>query len=136
MKTIENIVKGEITEFSKIISENDIISYAVLTSDLNPIHLNEDYAKKTRFKGRIAHGMLIAGLISAAISKHFDGAIYLEQNLRFLKAVKIGDKITAKIEVSEINYETKRIKLSTSCYNQANDTVLSGDAKIMLEEIK
>jgi 3-hydroxybutyryl-CoA dehydratase len=106
--------------------------YAGITGDLNPAHINEVYAQQTSFKTRIAHGMLTAGYISAVLGTQLPGAgtIYLKQELKFLAPVRMGDTITAKVEVIEVNQEKNRIKLRTTCTNQNGEMVLDGEALV------
>ncbi len=103
-KTIDELKIGDKAQFTKTISEADIYLYAGVTGDFNPAHINEEYAKETHFKTRIAHGMLIAGFISTVIGNQLPGpgTIYLKQELEFLGPVRIGDTITAEVEVVEI----------------------------------
>jgi 3-hydroxybutyryl-CoA dehydratase len=131
-KTIEELKVGDIGEISKTISESDIYLYAGITGDFNPAHVNEDYAKNTFFKTRIAHGMLVAGLISAVLGSKLPGpgTVYMRQELDFMAPVKIGDTVTARVEVIEINTEKKRVKLKTTCTNQEGTVVLDGQALI------
>ncbi len=131
-KTINELNVGDTAEFSKTVSESDIYLYAGLTGDLNPAHINEEYARKTFFKSRIAHGMLTAGFISAVIGNKLPGpgTIYLRQELRFLAPVHIGDTITGRVEVFEIELEKNRVKLKTICINQEGTTVLDGEAVV------
>jgi 3-hydroxybutyryl-CoA dehydratase len=131
-KTITQIKIGDFDEFSKTISESDIYTFAGITGDLNPAHINEDYAKDTFFKGRIAHGMLLAGFISAVIGMKLPGpgTIYIKQELAFKGPAKIGDTITARAEVIDINTEKNRIKLKTTCRNQDGKELVDGEALI------
>ena len=131
-KTIEELNLGDSAEFSKTISEADIYQFAGVTGDLNPAHINQAYAEKTFFKGRIAHGMLMGGFISAVIGMQLPGpgSIYLGQNLKFMAPAKIGDTITAKVEVTEITAEKNRIALRTTCTNQEGVVVVDGQAMI------
>ena len=103
-KTINELKVGDVAEFSKTVSESDIYLYAGVTGDFNPAHINEDYAKQTFFKTRIAHGMLSAGFISTVIGNKLPGTgtIYVTQNLEFLAPVRIGDTITARVEIFDI----------------------------------
>jgi len=132
-KTIDEIKIGDAAEFAKTVTESDIYTYAGLSGDFNPAHVNEAYAKNTFFETRIAHGMLSAGFISAILGTQLPGpgAIYLKQELKFMAPVKIGDTITAKAEVIEINQEKNRIKLKTTCSNQNNELVIDGEAVVM-----
>ena len=131
-KTIDELKIGDTAEFSKTVSESDIYLYAGITGDFNPAHINEDYAKKTFFKTRIAHGMLSAGFISAVIGTKLPGtgSIYIKQDLNFLAPVRIGDTITARVEVIEIVDGKNRVRLKTVCVNQEGTQVLSGEAVV------
>ncbi len=131
-KTITEIRTGDFAEFTKTISESDIYLFAGLTGDLNPAHINEEYAKNTFFKTRIAHGILQAGFISAAIGMQLPGpgTIYIRQELNFLAPVRVGDTITARVEVSELNTEKNRVILNTTCSNQNGEVVLDGQALV------
>ena len=130
-KTIDQLKVGDTAKFSKTISESDVYLFAGVTGDLNPAHVNEDYAKGTFFKTRIAHGMLTASFISTVIGTMLPGpgTIYMKQNLTFLAPVQIGDTITARVEVAE-KAEKGRIKLKTTCVNQDGKAVLDGDALV------
>lgn len=131
-KMISEISVGDTAEFSKTISEADIYIFAGVTGDLNPFHVNEEYAKQTFFKGRIAHGMLLAGFISTVVGCHLPGpgAIYVKQDLKFLAPARIGDTITAKVVVTEVMEEENRILLDTFCLNQEGEKVLDGQAML------
>jgi len=131
-KTIEQLTIGDSDNFTKTISESDIYQFAGITGDLNPAHINEEYAKNTVFKGRIAHGILIGGFISAVIAMKLPGpgSIYREQQLKFLAPVYIGDTITARVEIIEIITEKNKIVLQTSCFNQDETMVVDGKAVI------
>lgn len=131
-KTIDEIKIGDTSQFSKTVSETDIYLYAGITGDLNPIHINEQYASNTFFEGRIAHGMLLGGFISAVLGCQLPGpgAIYIKQSLSFLAPVKIGDTITTEAEVIEIDVEKNRVVLRTSCTNQEGTVVLDGEALV------
>ena len=109
IKTVENIAVGDRAEFSKTVAESDIYQYAGVTGDFNPAHVNEEYASKTFFKTRIAHGMLSAGFISNVLGNQLPGpgAVYIRQSLNFLAPVRIGDTITAVVEVTDVNMEKK-----------------------------
>ena len=127
---------GQAAEFTKTVTESDIVMYAGITGDFNPMHVNQEYAEKTMFGGRIAHGMLTAGFISAVLGMKLpgQGSIYLNQSLRFMKPVRIGDTITARIEVIELFPEKKRVRLATSCRNQNDETVLDGEALVLMQQ--
>jgi 3-hydroxybutyryl-CoA dehydratase len=129
-KTLEELRVGDRAEFSKTISETDVYLYAGVTGDLNPAHINEEYAKKTFFKTRIVHGMLLSGLISGVLGNKLPGpgTVYIRQELNFLAPVRMGDTITASVEILEIMAEAKRIRAKTTCVNQEGTLVLDGEA--------
>ena len=132
----KSVSVGETASLSKTISEADIVLFAGVTGDFNPLHLDREYAKTTRFGERIAHGLLTAGLISAVLGTRLPGpgAIYLGQTLSFRKPVKIGDTITATAKVSSYDPEKRIVKLETNCYNQEGVLVLAGEAVLLLEK--
>lgn len=132
-KTIDEMEIGDSAFMSKTISETDVYLYAGITGDFNPAHIDAEYAKETFFKARIAHGMLSAGFISALLGTKLPGpgTIYVGQELKFLAPVMIGDTITAKVEVVEINKEKNRVTLRTTCENQEKKLVLDGKALMM-----
>ena len=129
-KTIDQLKVGDTAQFSKTISESDVYLFAGVTGDLNPAHINEDYAKDTYFKTRIAHGMLSASFISTVIGTMLPGpgTIYMRQEVSFLKPVKFGDTVTAIVEIAEIMADKKRIRLKTYCINQEDKKVVDGEA--------
>jgi len=131
-KTIDELKVGENAQFSKTVSETDVYLFAGITGDFNPAHVDEEYAKKTYFGTRIAHGLLSAGFISTVLGTRLPGpgAVYLRQELTFLGAVKIGDTITARVEVTEIDTVKGRVKLLTTCDNQEGKRVLTGEAVV------
>lgn len=131
-KTISELTVGEAAEFSKTVSETDVYLYAGVSGDLNPAHINENYAQNTFFKTRIAHGMIAAGFISAVLGMKLPGpgTIYLRQELNFKAPVRIGDTVTARAEIIEINTEKKRVRLKTTCVNQDGTLVLDGEAVV------
>jgi 3-hydroxybutyryl-CoA dehydratase len=126
---------GDKAYLSKTISESDVYMFAGITGDFNPAHVNEEYAKNTPFKKRIAHGMLGAGLISAVLGMKLPGAgtIYLGQNLSFKKPVFIGDTITAEAEVVTMTDKGKFYicEIKTICYNQDGEVVIDGLAIVI-----
>lgn len=131
--TIKELNIGDKASFQKTITESDVYLYAGITGDLNPAHINQVEAEKTMFQGRIAHGMLTAGLVSAVLGMQLPGpgSIYLGQELKFVAPVRIGDTIKAEVEVIEKLEDKNRIKLSTICTNQNGVEVLIGVANIM-----
>lgn len=119
---------GDCAEITKVITEEDVYLFAGITGDRNPIHTSSDFAAKTRFGERIAHGFLTAGLVSAAWGMKLPGpgSIALSQTLKFLLPVRIGDQITARIQIEEIREDGLRFK--TRCFNQNSELVLDGEA--------
>jgi 3-hydroxybutyryl-CoA dehydratase len=131
-KRMDQLQVGDVAEFAKTVTETDIYLYAGITGDFNPAHVNEAYAKNTFFKTRIAHGMLTAGFISAIIANQLPGpgTIYMKQELSFLAPVRIGDTITARVEVLELLAEKNRVRLKTTCSNQDGVMVLTGEGLV------
>ncbi len=132
-KTISELAVGQSASFAKTISEADVYLFAGITGDLNPAHINEAYAATTRFQGRIAHGMLSAGLISAVIGMQLPGpgTIYVGQELKFLAPVRVGDTVTATVTVRELEPERNRAVLETVCTDQEGKKLISGQALVM-----
>lgn len=132
-KTMADLNIGDFAEHAKTISEGDVYLFAGITGDLNPAHINQQASEQTMFKGRIAHGMLSAGLVSAVLGMQLPGpgTIYLSQTLKFTAPVKFGDTITARAEVIARNEERNRITLKTTCTNQDGKVVLDGEAVVM-----
>jgi 3-hydroxybutyryl-CoA dehydratase len=131
-KTIDELKVGDAAEFAKTVSEADIYQFAGVTGDMNPAHIDAEYAKGTFFKERIAHGILAAGFISAVIGMRLPGpgTIYISQSLQFKAPVRIGDTITARAEVVNIDADKNRVRLNTTCVNQAGTVVLGGEAMV------
>lgn len=117
---------------TRVISENDVALFAQVSGDENPVHLDEEYAARSPFHGRIVHGMLTASLISAVLGNDLPGhgSIYLNQTLKFLAPVRIGDTITARVEVIATRPEKRLVTLRTDCLNQDGALVLTGEALI------
>lgn len=125
---------GQQASVTRTISESDVYLFAGITGDLNPAHTNEEYAKKTHFKTRIAHGMLSSGLISAVLGMKLPGpgTIYTGQTLKFLAPVHIGDTITATAEIQSLDLDRNRVVLTTTCTNQDGKVVVTGEATALL----
>ena len=130
--TYDEMQVGDKTTFGKTIGECDIYAFAGVTGDFNPVHVNEEEAKKTMFKGRIAHGMLSAGLISATLTRASRGGcpIYCSQELVFKAPVRIGDSLTVTAEIIEKIPEKHRLIFRTTVVNQ--DGVLVTDGKAVM----
>ncbi|MCL2671497.1 MAG: MaoC family dehydratase [Clostridiales bacterium] len=131
--TIQEIKIGDSAVFQKTVTETDIILFAGVSGDLNPAHINEVWAAQSRFKKRIAHGMLTASFVSAVLGMQLPGpgTIYLEQSLRFTAPTYIGDTVEAKVTVAEILVEKNIVKLETTCTNQEGVLLLKGMATVM-----
>jgi len=132
-KSIDQLKVGDSAEWSRTVTEDDIKLFAEATGDFNPVHLDQTYAEKTFFKGRIAHGLLSLGYISTVLGNILPGhgTIYLSQEVKFLAPVRIGDTITARVEIMELIPEKNRVKFKTICLNQEGKIVLDGAAWVM-----
>jgi 3-hydroxybutyryl-CoA dehydratase len=132
-KYLEEIDEGMTAVFSKTVTEADIVLFAGITGDTNPVHLDEEFAKPTMFKGRIAHGMLTAGFISAVFGTKLPGpgCIYLSQSMRFKAPVRIGDTVKARVTVSAIDRDKGRVTFATTCH-VGEQAVLEGEAQLMV----
>ena len=132
-KTIADLREGDRAEITRVVDESDIAGFVQSVGDYNPVHSDPAYAAATVFKSPIAPGIFTAGLISAVIGTTLPGpgAIYLSQTLKFVKPVRAGDAITARVEVSEVIRERNRIRLTTVCVNQQGEEVLAGEAWVM-----
>lgn len=132
-KYIDEITEGMTAVFSKTVTEADIVLFAGVSGDTNPVHLDEEYAKPTMFKGRIAHGMLTAGFISAVFGTKLPGpgCIYMSQSLKFKAPVRAGDTVVARVTATTVDREKARVTFATTC--KVKDTVvLEGEAMLMV----
>lgn len=125
---------GQFAEMGKTVTETDVVLYAGITGDMNPVHVDAVAAAASQFGERIAHGMLTAGFISAALAMKLPGpgAVYLSQSLRFVRPVRIGDTVTARVEVVEVLSTRRRLRLSTLCRNQQGEIVVDGEAVVLV----
>jgi 3-hydroxybutyryl-CoA dehydratase len=125
---------GDTATRTRVVTDADIAHFGDATGDRNPVHFDDAYAAGTRFGGRIAHGMLTAGLVSAAIANELPGpgAVYLSQSLQFRRPVRPGDAITVRLEVLAVDATARRVRLATACTNQDGKTVLDGEAEVMM----
>src|SRR5574337_490943 len=125
-KTMADLAVGMTASLTKMYGEWDILTFAAVTGDLNPAHVDEAFAQESIFGGKVAHGLLTASLISAVLGTVLPGpgAIYLSQDLKFRKPVRIGDTITATVEVTELIPEKNLVRLKTICSNQRDQVVL------------
>ncbi len=134
---IEDLEIGMSRELSKVVTDRDIELFAEVSTDHNPVHLDDAYAMDTIFGGRIAHGMLTAGLISAVIGEQLPGhgTVYLGQSLKFLAPVRPGDRVRAVVTVTAIDYATRRVTLDTVCEVDGKP-VLKGEATVLAPSAK
>jgi 3-hydroxybutyryl-CoA dehydratase len=132
------VTVGHKVAFTKTVSEDDVVAFAKVTGDDQPLHLDDAFAARTRFKKRIAHGMLSAGFISAALGTKLTPdavVVYLSQHLRFRLPVAIGDTITAEVEVTAIDEDKRIVTLRTDCVNQHGEAVVKGEATVLLDPL-
>jgi 3-hydroxybutyryl-CoA dehydratase len=122
------------TTHQKTIAESDIALFAEVSGDFNPVHLSQEYAEKTLFGGRIAHGLIAVGLLSAAMAKLPGLSILLSLSVKFLKPVRIGDTVTAIVEVIDTRQDKGIVTLKNTCINQNGEVVVEGEAKCRLFE--
>lgn len=129
---IEDIEIGMRRHLLKEVTDRDIELFAEVSTDRNPVHLDDDYAHDTIFEGRIAHGMLTAGLVSAVIGEQLPGhgTVYLGQTLKFLAPVRPGDLVTAEVSVLDIDHSKRRVQLNTVCF-VSGKPVLKGEATVL-----
>ncbi|MFE3838628.1 MaoC family dehydratase [Pseudogemmobacter sonorensis] len=129
---VEDLEIGMCRSLSKIVTDRDIELFAEVSTDRNPVHLDDGYARDTMFQGRIAHGMLTAGLISAVIGEQLPGhgTVYLNQSLRFMAPVRPGDRVTATVTVLAIDHAKRRVTLETIA-SVGQTTVLKGEALVL-----
>ena len=129
---IEDIEMGMTRYIRKVITDRDIEQFAEISTDHNPVHLDEEYARDTIFEGRIAHGMLTAGLVSAVIGEQLPGhgTIYMSQNLKFLAPVRPGDLVHAEVKVVDMVIDKRRVKLDCRCEVNGKN-VLVGEAMVL-----
>ena len=134
---IEEMEIGMSRYVEKTVTDRDIELFAEVSTDRNPVHLDDAYARDTIFEGRIAHGMLTAGLISAVIGEQLPGhgTVYLGQSLKFLAPVRPGDLVTAEVEVLEIDYGKRRVRLDTRALVDGKP-VLKGEATVLAPSAK
>ena len=131
--SLEDLSVGMTDAYVHIVSEADVVRFADVSGDRNPVHLDEAFARTTRFKGRIVHGMLSASFLSTAIASRLPGpgTIYLTQNLSFRAPVRIGDRVEARVTVTDIIREKARVMLKTVC-RVGETVVIDGDALVMV----
>jgi acyl dehydratase len=129
----EEIKVGDIAEYSKIITEKEVLGFAEISGDCNPVHIDKEFAEKSMFKRQIAHGILSGSLISTVLGTKLPGinTIYMGQNFKFMAPVYFGDTLTARVEVAEKKDDKHIIKLRTYVVNQDGKIVVDGEATVM-----
>jgi len=129
----EDLSVGQTAIFAKTVTEADIVAFAGISGDFNPVHINEDFASQTMFKGRIAHGMLGAAFISTVFGTKLPGpgCIYVSQSLKFKAPVRIGDTVTARVELTALTPEKKFATFKTTCLVK-DKVVMDGEATLMV----
>lgn len=130
--TVDELTVGQKATFAKTLTESDVYTFAGITGDLNPLHVNATYAEGTRFRRRIVHGMLVASLISTVQATQLPGPgnLYVRQSLEFRAPVFFGDTITASVEVTAVDAERNRVWLRTDCHNQDQVLVVTGESEL------
>ncbi|MDD8368575.1 MaoC family dehydratase, partial [Escherichia coli] len=136
MDPMQNLYIGMTAQYSQTVSDSDIKAFSGLSGDKNPVHMSDEYAQKTMFKKRIAHGFMSASYFSAIFGTKLpgEGCVYLSQTLKFIKPVYIGDTVTAIVTLTKINSRSRRLTFDTICVVK-NETVISGVAEIYLPKI-
>ena len=132
--TIDDCSVGQVATLVRTISEADVMTFATLTGDYNPVHVDADAAAASSFGVRIVHGMLTASLLSTVLAMQLPGpgAIYLSQTLRFLRPVRLGDTVTVQVQVTAIDVATRRMTLATTIRNERGKMVVEGEASVQL----
>lgn len=130
---LEDLAVGMTAVYAKTVTEADIVLFAGISGDTNPVHLDAHFAERTAFKGRIAHGMLSASFISTVLGTRLPGpgCIYLSQSLKFRAPVKAGDTVTARVTVKDVDIQTKRITVDTVC-TVGDTVVIDGEAQLIV----
>ncbi|RLI34254.1 enoyl-CoA hydratase [Candidatus Bathyarchaeota archaeon] len=133
-KPAEKLKPGDKFTFKKKLTEEDVEKFAETSGDFNPLHIDETLAAKTIFKGKIVHGILTLGLISAALAKLPGIVVYLSQTARFKKPVRAGETVKAVAIVRKVDTAKSRVRLETFCVNEKDERVLEGEAEVLLLE--
>lgn len=132
---LEDIAVGDSVRFTKQLSEDDVEAFAAMTGDTNRLHLNDEYAEKTRFGGRIVHGTLVSGMISAALARLPGLTIYLSQTVEFIGPVELGETLTAIVEVVE-DLGKGQYRLATTIENADGELVVDGEAVVLIDAVE
>jgi len=133
----EDLAIGMAASFAKTVTESDVVLFAGISGDINPVHLNHEFASETMFKGRIAHGMLTASFISTVLGTKLPGpgCIYISQELKFKAPVRVGDTVTARAEITDLDVERRLVTLRTDC-RVGGTVVLDGEAVTLVPSRK
>jgi 3-hydroxybutyryl-CoA dehydratase len=129
IKTWDSLKPGNVETMTKTMTESDIMLWVGITGDMNPVHIDKEYGKTTRFKDVVVPGLCVAGLISTAVTKVTFGNVYAMQNLKFVKPVYIGDTITATATIKEKLEEKHMVQIETTCINQKGEVVIVGEGR-------
>ena len=131
---LEDLEVGMTATYAKTVTDADVVLFAGVSGDSNPVHIDNEFAQRTMFKGRIAHGMLTASFISTALGTKLPGpgCIYISQNLRFRAPVRIGDTVRTRVSVTAIDHEKGRVALDTTC-SVGDEVVIAGDALLLVQ---
>ena len=129
VKRWDDIQIGDEVRFTKTMTQTDVVLWVGLTGDMNPIHIDAEYSKTTRFENIVVPGLMVAGLISAVMTKATFGNVYSGQTPKFIKPVYIGDTITAAATVIEKLEEKRRVRIRTECFNQNQELVITGEGQ-------
>ena len=129
IKRWDDISVGAVETFTKTMTQTDVTLWVGLTGDMNPVHIDREYAATTRFKDVIVPGLMVAGLISTVMTQSTFGNVYSGQTLKFLKPVYVGDTITAVATVVDKLEEKHRVVVKTECYNQRDELVIVGEGQ-------
>jgi 3-hydroxybutyryl-CoA dehydratase len=133
VKNWDDFKVGDYSNFAKTITDADIVMWCGLTGDMNPVHLDREYSKSTRFKDVIVPGVYVLGFISATLSKLAVGSVYASQNIKFMKPVYVNDTITAEVSIIDKLESKHMLKLRTHCVKQNNETVMDGEALLFIQ---
>lgn len=134
----EDMKIGDAAQLAKTITDADVVLFIGISGDINPIHVDAVAAAKSRYGGRIAHGMIPASLLSGVLGTRLPGpgAVYMSQTLRFTAPVLIGDTVTARVEVIELIAAKRRVRVSTVCTNQRDQQVITGEALLWVPPLE
>ena len=133
----EELTIGQTAVISETITDSHISRFAELSGDRNPLHLDDAWATRTRFGGRIAHGAFTGAIVSRVLGMELPGtnSVYLSQSLKFLAPVRPGDTVNARAEVTDLDAKRRRVKLRTTCTNQRGEAIADGEAVMLIDDV-